>query len=76
MRVKLRAESAGLSSVTWEAGQIVLRYPSSNNGRDTRPLGDLGPGIRGGKGAYWCAFGKEPDWLPRLLEVLRLLRFT
>jgi transcription-repair coupling factor (superfamily II helicase) len=73
MRVKLRAEAAGLSAVSWEGGQIVLRFPSSGNGRNSERLADLGPGIRGGKGAYWCAFGKEPDWMPRLLEVLRLL---
>jgi transcription-repair coupling factor (superfamily II helicase) len=75
MRVKLRAEAAGLSAVSWEAGQIVLRFPSSGNGRSSERLPDLGPGIRGGKGTYWCAFGKEPDWMARLLDVLRLLQF-
>jgi len=74
MRVKLRAEAAGLSSVSWEAGQVVLRFPASGNGRNAQRLPDLGPGVRGGKGAYWCAFGKEPDWMPRLLEVLQRLR--
>jgi transcription-repair coupling factor (superfamily II helicase) len=73
MRVKLRAERAGLSSVAWDSGQIVLRYPVAGNGRNGRRLSDLGPGIRGGKGAYWCAFGKEPDWMPRLLAVLQSL---
>src|SRR6185503_6265741 len=34
MRVKLRAEQAGLSAINWEGGQIVLRYPSSSE--DTR----------------------------------------
>jgi len=73
MRVKLRAELAGLSSVAWEAGQIVLRYPVAGNGRNGARLRDLGPGIRGGKGAYWCAFGKDADWMPRLLGILQLL---
>jgi hypothetical protein len=36
-------------------------------------LPDLGPGIRGGKNAYWCTFGKDPDWQTRLLEVLEKL---
>jgi len=70
MRVKLRAEKAGLSSIAWEGGQVVLRYPSTGNGTARTRLPDLGPGIRGGKGAYWCSFGLAPDWVPRLLEVL------
>jgi transcription-repair coupling factor (superfamily II helicase) len=73
MRIKLRAERAGLSSVAWESGQIVLRYPAGENGRNGARLNDLGPGIRGGKGAYWCAFGKDPDWTSRLLAVLHSL---
>ena len=58
MRVKLRAEKAGLSAISWESGQIVLRYPASADGRDGQRLPDLGPGIRGGKNAYWCSFGR------------------
>jgi transcription-repair coupling factor (superfamily II helicase) len=73
MRVKLRAERAGLSSIAWEAGQIVLRYPSASTGQERARLADLGPGIRGGKGAYWCALGRDPEWMPRLLEVLQSL---
>jgi transcription-repair coupling factor (superfamily II helicase) len=73
MRVKLRAEAAGLNSIGWETGQIVLRYPTSSNGRDAKRLPDLGPGIRGGKGAYWCTFGKDDDWMERLLDTLTLL---
>ncbi|MBN2117007.1 MAG: transcription-repair coupling factor [Anaerolineales bacterium] len=73
MRVKLRAEKAGLSAINWESGQIVLRYPASAEDRDGQRLPDLGPGIRGGKNAYWCSFGKEKDWDRRLLETLALL---
>ncbi|RIK30472.1 MAG: transcription-repair coupling factor [Anaerolineae bacterium] len=68
MRVKLRAEKAGLSSINWESGQIVLRYPASANGSEPKRLADLGAGIRGGKNAYWCSFGE--DWEGKLLEVL------
>ncbi|MGE5462292.1 MAG: transcription-repair coupling factor [Syntrophothermus sp.] len=70
MRVKLRAEEAGLTAVSWESGQAVLRYPASADGRDIERLPDLGPGIRGGKNAYWAAIGKEDDWQEKLLEVL------
>ena len=72
MQVKLRAEQAGLSSINWESGQIVLRYPS-NPEADAERLPDLGSNIRGGRGAYWCNFGKDPDWKGRLLEVLSML---
>jgi transcription-repair coupling factor (superfamily II helicase) len=70
VRVKLRAERAGLSSINWESGQIVLRYPVSSEDKDGQRLLDLGPGIRGGKNAYWCSFGKDEDWEERLLDIL------
>jgi transcription-repair coupling factor (superfamily II helicase) len=71
MRVKLRAEKAGLSAISWESGQIVLRYPPSGEEKDGRRLPDLGSGIRGGKSAYWCSFVEK--WEERLLETLSLL---
>ncbi|HEY9153270.1 MAG TPA: transcription-repair coupling factor, partial [Anaerolineales bacterium] len=73
MRVKLRAEKAGLASIGMETGQIVLRYPSAANGNEEKRLHDLAPDIRGGKGAYWCMFAKDDDWMERLLEVLKRL---
>lgn len=82
MRVKLRAEQASLSAINWEGGQIVLRYPqtsedtrSSTMDKDERRMPDLGPGIRGGRNAYWCSFGRDEDWQDKLLDVLeRLVR--
>jgi len=73
MRVKLRAEEAGLAGVNWESGQIVLRYPAPAGDEEVKRLPDLGREVRGGKNAYWCNFGKEPDWPNRLLEVLSAL---
>ncbi len=70
MRVKMRAEKAGLVSVGTENGQIVLRYPPPPEGIEAKRLPDAGPGVRGGKNAYWCTFGRDPDWQDRLLEVL------
>jgi transcription-repair coupling factor (superfamily II helicase) len=72
MRVKLRAEQAGLSAINWESGQIVLRYPPGGE-EDNGRLPDLGADVRGGRGAYWCSFGKDPDWPTRLLDVLARL---
>ena len=71
MRVKLRAERVGLSAINWESGQIVLRYPPMSEEKDGKRLADLGPGIRGGKSAYWCSFGE--NWEDELLETLAQL---
>ena len=73
MRVKMRAEKAGLVSVGMESGQIVLRYPAPPEGTEPKRLPDLGPGVRGGKNAYWCMFGRDADWQERLLETLEEL---
>jgi transcription-repair coupling factor (superfamily II helicase) len=70
MKVKLRADAAGLLSVSAESGQIALRYPALTENMSQRMLSDLGSGVRGGKNAYWCTFLKDPDWQERLLEVL------
>lgn len=70
MRVKMRAEKAGLVSVGMESGQILLRYPAPPEGVEAKRLPDLGPGVRGGKNAYWCMFGREANWKERLIEVL------
>ena len=71
MQVKLRAEKAGLSSINWEGGQIVLKYPTHPDGKESTRLADMGPGIRGGKSAYWCSFGE--NWESKLLETLKIL---
>ncbi|MGC8857367.1 MAG: DEAD/DEAH box helicase, partial [Anaerolineae bacterium] len=74
MRVKIRAERAGLAAVAWESGQIVLRYPPPTNEKDLPRLPDLAADVRGGKGAYWCSFAKDANWRERLLEVLQQLK--
>jgi len=74
MRVKLRADSVGVQSVSLENSQIVLRYPVLSESMSQRMLSDLGPGIRGGKNAYWCNFVKEENWQERLLDALEKLK--
>jgi transcription-repair coupling factor (superfamily II helicase) len=74
MRVKLRADAAGVQSVSLENGQIVLRYPVLNESMSQRVFSDLGPGIRGGKNAYWCSIMKEDNWQERLLDILERLK--
>ncbi|MDP1715965.1 MAG: transcription-repair coupling factor [Anaerolineales bacterium] len=82
MRVKLRAEKAGLTSVNLEAGQILLKYAASTKGsepaglRVSKPkrLPDLGNGIRGGRSAYWVMLSKDEVWTAKLLDVLTRLK--
>jgi transcription-repair coupling factor (superfamily II helicase) len=74
MRIKLRADAAGLASVSTEAGQIVLKYPVLSENMAQRMLSDLGSRIRGGKNAYWCNFLKDDDWQEHLLETLDRLK--
>jgi len=82
MKVKLRAETAGLASVMMEGEQIVLRYPPLPEGVTSRnlPSIDLEVGIgvvRTGKNAYWMPLGSKngngessPAWREKLLDVL------
>ena len=79
MRVELRAEKAGLSSVNMESsGQILLKYAVPADGLEaaglslSKPLRlpDLGNGVRGGKSAYWVTVAKDEIWTVKLLDVL------
>ena len=71
MRVKLRAEKAGLSAVSQESsGQILLKYTAPADGSESPRLPDLPNGVRGGKSAYWVTVSKEEVWTVKLLDVL------
>lgn len=70
IRVKLRAEDVGLTGVSWESGQILLRYPAPAEGAEPKRLPDLPNGVRGGKGQYWVTLTKEEVWTAKLLDVL------
>jgi len=74
MRVKLRAEKAGLSSVGMESsGQILLKYVLPIDGAEAMRLPDLGNGVRGGKSAYWVTISNDEVWTVKLLDVLTQL---
>lgn len=71
LRVKLRAEAAGLASVAFEGDQIVLRYPPLPNGVQSRDLPEIGLGTRTGKNAYWLPVENGAvSWQERLLKAL------
>jgi len=72
MRVKLRAEAAGLASISMEGEQIVLRYPPLPEGA-SRPMPYPGVGVRTGRHAFWMPVASQngsQDWRAHLLEVL------
>jgi transcription-repair coupling factor (superfamily II helicase) len=71
MRVKLRAEKAGLSAVSQESsGQILLKYAAPTDGLESPRLPDLPNGVRGGKSAYWVTVSSDEVWAVKLLDVL------
>jgi transcription-repair coupling factor (superfamily II helicase) len=67
LKVKILGEKAGITSVTSESGQLVLRFPQ---GMVPTSLPDLGPYSRLGKTAVWIPFESIPGWQEYLLGVL------
>jgi transcription-repair coupling factor (superfamily II helicase) len=61
MKVKLRADAAGLASISLEGDQLVLRYPPLPEGVASRNLPNLGGQVRTGKKAYWMPIGRQGD---------------
>jgi transcription-repair coupling factor (superfamily II helicase) len=70
LKVKLLAERAGLSALSSENDQLVLRFPE---GELPWPLPDLGPAVRTGKTALWIPLSALEDWRSALLEILEKL---
>ncbi len=73
MRIKLKAEEAGLQSITKENNFIVLRFPNQDDKNASLDIPDLGAHIRKGKSAYWMQVEGVDDWEPRLLKTLDTL---
>jgi len=67
MKIKLYAIRAGLSSISSENGQLVLRYPEWQIPERLPPLDQA---VRVGKTALWIAYQKMPDWRQSLLRIL------
>ena len=71
MKVKILAAAAGLSSVSTENGQLVLRYPQYVT---PPPRPDLSPQVRAGKTAYWVRLPAEFEtWSVLVLDILKAL---
>ena len=73
LEVKRLAELSGLSSVSVESKQIVLRFPSLPEGAAGRNYPNLGPTARTGKNAIWLPLQSLDGWQSRLMEVLEIL---
>lgn len=70
-QVRLRAQLAGLASVTAEGEQLVLRYPALPEGAPARNLPSMMPVARSGKNAYWMPMqSDETVWRANLLALL------
>ena len=75
IRVKNRAEAAGLASVNLENDQIVLRYPPLPEGAAPRSMAAIGARARAGKNAYWLPYTSQlEDWQARLMDALATLQ--
>ncbi len=71
--MKLLAENAGLSSISAENGQIVLRYPPLPDGVRQRHFPYLGPQVRASNNTLWLKGGSKRGWEMALLELLETL---
>jgi transcription-repair coupling factor (superfamily II helicase) len=70
MRVRVRADLAGLTSIAAEGEQLVLRFPPLPEGVTTRNLPPLSR-ARAGKNAYWMLANFDDEgWRQNLMDVL------
>jgi transcription-repair coupling factor (superfamily II helicase) len=73
LKVKLLAEKVGLSGVSAEGGQIILRYPPLPEGENSRSFPEFSGNIRTGKNAIWIPFSETNGWQEILVDVLQNL---
>lgn len=71
IKVKQKAERAGISSVAMEGEQLVLRYPPPLEGTIKPDLPNSSRWVRTGKNSYWLAIKHYPgDWKELLIQTL------
>jgi transcription-repair coupling factor (superfamily II helicase) len=71
IEVKLLSEQAGLSSISVEGKQIVLRFPIQSKDSTPKKLPRLNSTIRIGKNAYWMEKGEGLSWKQPLLDAIK-----
>jgi len=71
IKVKQKAEYAGISSVAMEGEQLVLRYPPPREGDIKPDFPNLSRWVRTGKNSFWLAIKNYPgEWKELLLQTL------
>ena len=72
MKIKIRAFKVGLSSISIENDQMVLRFPPLPEKIPHRHLPVVDPIVRAGKNAFWIPMNaiKDKTWQEFLLEIL------
>lgn len=73
LRVRVLAERTGLSSISVESKQLVLRFPLPRKNEEPMEFPYLGEGTRTSKNTVWLAGLESPTWRERLLELLEQL---
>ncbi len=72
LRVKVLSETAGLTSITVENQQLVLRFPPLPEGTPARNLPQLPVKSRPGKNSYWLPMPEDEEtWKQNLIEGLQ-----
>lgn len=72
LEVRLRAEPTGVSAITAESSQLILRFPTAPAGSPPRRLPLLPQPARAGRHAIWLPL-EDPGWREHLLAVLDAL---
>jgi len=70
MKIKMRGERMGLSSISKEGNQIVLRFPPLPKGIRSRNLPEMGSPTRTGRNSFRIMLGGQEDWQGMLLDIL------
>jgi transcription-repair coupling factor (superfamily II helicase) len=70
IEVKLLAEKAGLTSISVEGRQFVLRFPAPAQGSQSVTLPKISGDIRAGKNAYWMEKDTGQVWMQKLVDTL------
>jgi len=73
LKIRILAEKAGITSVSAEAGQIVLRYPPLPEGISQRSFPTINGEVRTGKNAIWLPINAQADWQTRLISLIEEL---
>lgn len=73
VKVRLMADAAGVSAISLENNQVVLRFPPLPEAVSARPFPYLGSNVRSGKNSLWLPVAGQEEWREQLVEILKAL---